>query len=83
MGIKAELGTVGTLEAELGAFSVTITDGEKYTGLYTVTPATYNEQILGTKNKTMSDNVTVERIPVYEVANNSGGNTLTIGIESM
>lgn len=83
MGIEIELGTPGRLEAELGSFSVTITGGEPYAGPYSVTPATYNAQTLATKGKTMSKDVRVDKIPVYETANNSGGNTLTIGIESM
>lgn len=51
---------------------------EKYTGSYTVKPLV-SEQTLVTKDKIMSDNVTVLEIPYSEVSNNDGGLTVTIG----
>ena len=42
-----------------------------YTGEYDVIPQTY-EQYLATKNKLMTDNVTVEEIPYAEVSNDYG-----------
>lgn len=51
-----------------------------YMGAYEVTPRKV-EQILSTKNKSMSDNVTVFQIPYVEVSNIGGGLTATIGIE--
>lgn len=51
-----------------------------YEGTYEVTPRKV-EQILATKNKSMSDNVTVFSIPYAEVSNLGGGLTATIGIE--
>lgn len=42
-----------------------------YTGPYSVIPKIY-QQILETKNKLMSDDVTVEEIPYTEVSNISG-----------
>ena len=53
-----------------------------YTGEYEVTPKTYDEQVLPTKNKRMIDNLTVKKIPQYEVSNDSGY-TLIIGEESL
>lgn len=53
-----------------------------YDGEYIVTPKTYDEQILPTKNKKMVDNLTVKKIPQYEVSN-LYGNTLIIGEESL
>lgn len=59
-------------------------DDEKYySGEYNVTPATYSRTILGTANKTMLDDVIVSQIPQYEVSNDSEGQTLIIGKESM
>lgn len=49
-----------------------------YDGEYSVTPR-FAEQNLETKNKLMTDDVTVEIIPAYEVPNIAGGLTVTIG----
>ena len=51
-----------------------------YDGDYEVTPRKVH-QIKSTKNKSMSDNVTVFSIPYAEVSNLGGGLTATIGIE--
>lgn len=49
-----------------------------YDGPYEVTPHFY-EQELQTKNKLMTDDVTVEIIPAHETTNPQGGLTVTIG----
>ena len=54
-----------------------------YTGEYEVTPKTYDEQVLPTKNKRMINNLTVKKIPQYEVSNSAEGYTLIIGEESL
>ncbi len=53
--------------------------GEPYTGEYFVIPKVDEQTVLETKAKLMEQNVTVERIPIYEAANAAGGNTLSIG----
>ena len=83
MAIEVRLGGVPRLEAELGAMQVSVIGGTPYNGPYAVTPATYREQVLATKNKSMREDVTVGKIPVYEVSNTTGGLTLTIGMESL
>lgn len=50
---------------------------EPYEGEYAVTP-TVEGQKLKTANKYMSDDLTVEAIPAYEVSNDSGGQTFYI-----
>ena len=50
---------------------------EEYTGAYEITPTTA-EQTLLTKDKYMSDDVTVKEIPFFEVSNTSGGSTVYI-----
>ena len=57
---------------------VTYLEVEKYDGDYEVTPK-ISEQTLATKDKFMSDDVTVKAIPYAEVTNKSGGKTATIG----
>ena len=53
-----------------------------YEGEYEITPKTYDEQVLPTRNKRMINNLTVKKIPQYEVSNDSGY-TLIIGDESL
>lgn len=51
---------------------------EKYIGPYVVTPSA-NEQKLYTADKAMTQDVTIESIPYFEVSNTSGGTTAIIG----
>ena len=50
-----------------------------YEGEYEVTPQVDKPVVLHTKAKRMNDDVTVKKIPQYEVSNAAGGKTLTIG----
>jgi len=50
-----------------------------YAGPYTVRPVLYNDQELLTYDKHMTDNVTVEQIPVTWTSNLYGGQTVVIG----
>lgn len=66
------------------AFDVTIREGgggEPYTGEYDVTPKVSNPVVLQTEGKTMKKDVTVLKIPQFEVSNPEGGKTLIIGDE--
>lgn len=51
---------------------------EVYDGDYNVIPRVY-QQVLPTKDKLMTDDVTVEVIPLAKVLNPSNGYTVTIG----
>ena len=51
---------------------------DPYTGSYVVTPSSV-EQVLATKQKRMTNDVTVLEIPFSSVSNIYGGNTVTIG----
>lgn len=51
-----------------------------YTGAYEVTPRK-QEQVLGTKNKSMRDDVTINPITYSETTNPEGGKTVVIGYE--
>lgn len=51
-----------------------------YTGAYEVTPKV-TEQSLKTKDKHMTDDVTIKSIPFFNVSNTSGGSTAYIGSE--
>lgn len=50
-----------------------------YDGGYTVTPLADGEQTLLTKGKYNTRDITVEKIPYYEVSNDEGGTTINIG----
>lgn len=50
-----------------------------YHGPYNVTPILYDGQELRTDQKIMTDNVTVEAIPITRTTNPYGGQTVVIG----
>lgn len=54
------------------------TDSEKYSGEYEVVPKAQEDVVLGTKQKLMTDNVTVKKIP-YSETSNIYGKTVLIG----
>lgn len=54
--------------------------GEEYKGEYIATPMT-KEQLFETKGKVMLDNITVKKIPFFNVSNANGGNTVYIASE--
>ena len=56
-------------------------DLPKYGGTYTVTPEVGAGQALETAGKYLTNDVTVNAIPDYEVSNEAGGNTFIIGKE--
>lgn len=53
---------------------------EQYKGDYEVTPR-LSAQVLETRKKVMTDNLTIKEIPIYEVSNTSGGTTVYIAKE--
>ena len=53
---------------------------EMYNGEYMVTPSP-EAQVLETAKKIMKDDVTVKKIPFYNVSNTDGGSTVYIGKE--
>ena len=53
-------------------------DADNYEGAYAVTPK-FEQQTLHTKDKLMTDDVTIDEISVVKVSNTSGGNTVIIG----
>lgn len=55
--------------------------GKDYTGPYEVTPQLYKNILLPTKGTTPKEDITVLKVPQYEVANTAGGTTLILGGE--
>ena len=52
-----------------------------YEGAYEITPRVNGPVVLPTKDKRMNDDVTVKKIPQYEVSNEAGGKTFIVGDE--
>jgi hypothetical protein len=59
-----------------------LTELPKYDGTYEVTPQAETAVTLKTAKKYLSEDVTVKKIPYYEVDNESGGTTVYIGNDS-
>lgn len=55
--------------------------GQIYSGPYSVTPKVANDVVLQTRSKVMNNDVTVFKIPQFEISNDSGGKTLILGEE--
>ena len=58
-------------------------EGKPYEGIYDVTPKSYEPVVLPTRNRLLSRDVNVAKIPRYEVSNDAGGVTFIIGDEYM
>ena len=58
----------------------TVVGAPEYSGPYDITPL-FTAQVLPTAKKLMPKDVTIRKIPQYEVANDSSGYTLIIGEE--
>lgn len=74
--IKVVIGSSGTVNVGIK------NEGERlpyYDGDHTVTPIVANDITLATANRSMRENITVNKIPSYSVENPSGGNTFIIG----
>lgn len=50
-----------------------------YEGEYSIRPQPHIDTVLPTANKSMADDVTVQKIPYYETTNPAGGYTAIIG----
>ena len=64
----------------VGDARVLYVGGEQYTGAYTVTPDAENAVVLPTTGKVLAQDVTVKKIPVFEVSN-ADGTTIYIASE--
>lgn len=81
MAIVVTVPTAPTIEVQLQNVVLISVEGKKYEGEYDITPSTYNDQVLATRNLVMTKDVTVRKIPQFEVSNTSDGKTLIIGEE--
>lgn len=74
MHIGTDIQNVGM---SIGA-SYSVVSGDTYDGDYEVTPKAWNEQVLATTGKLMTDDVTVFKVPYYETSNIFDGKTVFI-----
>lgn len=81
MAIVVTVPIAPTIEVQLQNVVLISVEGKKYEGEYDITPSTYNDQVLATRNLVMAKDVTVRKIPQFEVSNTSDGKTLIIGEE--
>lgn len=79
--VVVQLDTPSAINLQLQDVSLINVVGEKYEGEYDVTPSTYNDKVLATQNLVMTKDVTIRKIPQFEVSNTSNGKTLIIGEE--
>lgn len=70
-----------SVKMTVGAARLIYLSGEPYEGEYEVTPKVEAETVLPTAQKLLARDVTVHKIPYYEMDNTSGGTTVYIGSE--
>lgn len=70
--LSFDLSGISALRFDLGGMPVSIVSGTPYEGDYVVIPKADAATVLPTKDKTMQDDVTVQKIPYYETANPTG-----------
>ena len=77
------IGTLSQSESLTGEINIYSeeTTKDKYEGSYSVTPSTDQDVVLKTKDKLMTDDLTLKKIPFHETSNDSGGVTVYIGKE--
>ena len=68
-----------TVPMDIEQMRVKIIDRPSYTGPYEVTPMAFQSVVLGTRQKTLHNDVTIHEIPYYETTNQAGGYTAIIG----
>ena len=75
-GRSADYTPEGGIRVSVGQGSETM---PAYDGEYTVVPSLREPVVLATAQKALRNNITVERVPVSETLNGSGGITIAIG----
>ena len=91
MGVKMRVSSPRvTMRVEAPSVNMKVGDarliylsGEPYDGDYEVTPKIDEATVLPTAQKLLARDVTVHKIPYYEMDNASGGTTVYIGSEKV
>lgn len=75
---KTEKLTLDQMVTEINSISTSEYTGETYDGSYSIRPS-IEAQVMETKDKLMTDNVTIQAIPYHTVDNAEMGQTVIIG----
>lgn len=67
-----QIRSVGNLKVDIGDVKFVTQISQTYEGDYRVTPKANEEIVLQTKDKLMRENVTVEKVPFFDVSNDFG-----------
>lgn len=70
----------GAAPVRVDVTGTAVVGAPEYSGPYDITPL-FTAQVLPTAKKLMQKDVTIRKIPQYEVSNDSSGYTLIIGEE--
>lgn len=70
----------GAASVRVDVTGTTVVGAPEYSGPYDITPL-FSAQVFPTAKRLMQQDLTIKKIPQYEVANDSGGYTLIIGEE--
>ena len=70
----------GAASVRVDVTGTAVVGAPEYSGPYDITPL-FSAQVLPTAKRLMRQDVTVKKIPQYEVSNDYGGYTLIIGDE--
>lgn len=70
----------GAASVRVDVTGTTVVGAPEYSGPYDITPL-FSAQTLPTAKRLLQQNITIKKIPQYEVTNDSNGYTLIIGEE--
>lgn len=79
MSDKIHVAVVGNTNKLTGVIAQSGGSFPKYEGDYEVVPSLAEDITLETAKKLMTDDVTVKKLPRYDVANEAGGTTVYLG----
>ncbi len=79
MSDKIHVAVVGNVNKLTGVIAQSSGSFPKYEGEYEVVPSLAEDIKLETAKKLMTDDVTVKKLPRYDVANEAGGTTVYLG----
>lgn len=75
--MSGSVSSAGTIDGAISAGA----PRNVYSGVYKITPKTGEEVVLKTTKKYMEQDITVLKVPFYQISNEQGGITVYIGDE--
>ena len=71
-GVEVKIRLPDKVKAVIGDLVISSGTGAVYDGSYSVTPKAYEQTVLPTAHKTLTQDVVVLEVPFYQVSNGSG-----------